>query len=102
MGIGDLTVLFMSGAIAMGCFVAGVFFLRYWRQSRDRLFFRFAFAFALLGFERLALLVFAPVNEVAPYVYLFRLLAFLVIVFAIVAKNRQADGDGGGSITSRG
>lgn len=40
---------FLSGAITLGFLVAGLFFLRFWRRTHDRLFLAFAIAFALLG-----------------------------------------------------
>jgi len=78
---------FMTGAIAMGLAVAGCFFLRYWRESRDRFFGFFALAFFALAVNR-ALLVFAHAsqeNALAPYVV--RLLAFAIILVAILDKN---------------
>ena len=40
---------FLSGAITMGFLVAGFFFLRFWKRTRDSLFLAFAAAFWLLG-----------------------------------------------------
>ena len=77
---------FLMGVIAAGCWVAAVFFLRFWRETRDRLFAMFAAAFALLGLTRVALVfVHAENNE---YVYWARLAAFVLILVAIVDKNR--------------
>ncbi|HYZ48227.1 MAG TPA: DUF5985 family protein [Sphingomonas sp.] len=85
---GDLSV-FLSGAITFGFFVAGLFFLRFWRRTGDGLFLAFAAAFALLGINQ-ALLIFSgiPVEERSP-LYLLRLLAFLLIIGAIVRKNAR-------------
>ena len=33
---------FLSGAITMGCATAGLFFLRFWKRTRGRLFIAFA------------------------------------------------------------
>jgi len=80
---------FLHGATAMNCAVIGVVFLRFWRQSRDRLFVWFACAFAILGVER-AVLGLAPfATEFREYVYLLRLLAFALIIYAIAEKNRR-------------
>lgn len=77
---------FLMGVIAMACWVAAVFFLRFWRETRDRLFVIFAAAFALLGLTRLALVfVHAENND---YVYWVRLAAFVLILVAIIDKNR--------------
>ena len=40
---------FLSGAITMGFLMAALFFLSFWRSTRDSLFLAFAIAFALLG-----------------------------------------------------
>ena len=79
---------FLSGFVSCGFLVAGLFFLRFWRRSGDSLFVWFAVAFWLLGLGQ-ALLALAgiPVEERSS-IYLIRLAAFLVILFAIVRKNR--------------
>ena len=46
---------FMLGSLVMACLVAGLFFLRFWRKTRDRLFLMFAIAFWILGSNWLAL-----------------------------------------------
>jgi hypothetical protein len=77
----------VPGAIAMGYAVAGLFFLRFWRQTRDRLFLIFAISFWLLGAQRLALALTAEIVESHTGFYLVRLFAFLLILLAIVDKN---------------
>ena len=81
---------FLSGAITLGFLLAGLFFLRFWRRTRDGLFLAFAFAFWLLGFNQ-ALLAFSriPVEE-RSWLYLLRLAAFALILIAIALKNRGA------------
>ena len=78
---------FVLGALVMGCSVAGLFFLRFWRKTRDRLFAIFAGAFWLLGANWFAL-AFTEVDEVKTWLYAVRLLAFILILFAIIDKNR--------------
>ena len=80
---------FFSGLIAMGFLVAGLFFVRYWRETRDGLFAAFAAAFILLALNQ-TLLAFSsvPLEERSP-IYLVRLLAFLIIITAILSKNRR-------------
>jgi hypothetical protein len=80
---------FLSGAITCGFLIAGLFFARFWRRTRDGLFLAFAIAFALLGLNQ-ALLVLSgiPVEERSP-LYLIRLAAFLLIIVAIVRKNAR-------------
>ena len=78
--------VFLMGVIATTCWVAAVFFLRFWRDTHDRLFAIFSAAFLLLGLTRLALIfVEAEDNH---YVYWVRLAAFVLILVAIIDKNR--------------
>ncbi len=79
---------FLSGAIMMACWVAGLFFFRFWKKTADRLFAIFAVAFWMLAVERLTLVMIREVDEVRGYVYVIRLFAFLLILWAIVDKNR--------------
>ena len=78
----------LLGATAMGSFVAGLFFLRFYRQTKDALFAYFGAAFWILAVHWLALGLATPVQEVRVYFYVARLLAFLLIIVAIVQKNR--------------
>ena len=79
---------FLSGAVTMGFAVAGLFFLRFWRATRDSLFLAFAVAFWLLGLcQALLGLADIPVEE-RSWVYVLRLLAFATIIVAVVRKNR--------------
>lgn len=81
-------VLVMGGVLLAGYLVAALFFLRFWRDSRDRLFAIFAAAFVLLALQRLLLALEVSLMEDAVWSYVIRLLAFLLILFAIVDKNR--------------
>jgi hypothetical protein len=82
----------VTGAIVMGYAVTGLFFIRFWRQTRDRLFLIFAISFWLLGFQRLALSLTSQLIESDTGFYLVRLFAFLLILGAIVDKNRSGGG----------
>jgi hypothetical protein len=53
---------FLRGAIVAGCLVVGLFFLRFFRRSRDRLFLFFALSFFLLAAERFMLAVIESYN----------------------------------------
>jgi hypothetical protein len=68
--------------------VVGLFFLRFWRDTGDRLFLIFALAFWLLGLTRLALAFTTYPSESQSGIYLVRLLAFVLILVAIIDKNR--------------
>lgn len=78
---------FIIGAIAMGFVVAGIFFLRFWRQTRDRLFGLFALAFFVLSANRLGLAFAAESDDRGDYLYWVRLAAFSIILMAIIDKN---------------
>ena len=73
----------------MACLTIALFFLRFWRQTGDRLFVIFAAAFGLLMVERLMLATVSTSHELAPYIYVVRLLAFILIMGAVVDKNRK-------------
>jgi hypothetical protein len=91
--VSDLRVgieLLISGAIVMGYAVASLFFLRFWRETRDRLFLIFAGAFWILGIQRLALVLSRDMVEDDTGLYLVRLFAFLLILGAILDKNRSS------------
>jgi hypothetical protein len=81
---------FLSGAMMMGFGVAGLFFLRYFRDSRDRLFLFFGVAFWILSLNRVAIAVVASPEDVSPLFYVIRLVAFVLILVGIVDKNRSA------------
>lgn len=80
--------LFLQGATSLGFLVAALFFLRFWRQSDDRLFLLFALAFAAMAVNRFALVFVDETGELGTGLFLIRLLAFVLIVVAIVDKNR--------------
>ena len=80
---------FINGAIAMACMAIGLFFLKFWKTTRDRLFAFFALAFWLLAFDRIVVDIVGQTETSSPEEYLPRLGAFLVIIVAIIEKNRQ-------------
>jgi len=81
---------FLSGAVALGFFVCALFFLRFWRRTRDGLFLAFALAFVLMGIGQSILALANIPTEERGSIYLLRLAAFAVILFAIVRKNRES------------
>lgn len=78
---------FLLGVIVTSSIVASAFFWKFWRQTRDELFLAFAAAFFIEGINRLSFLFIASPNEGRPAIYIVRLVAFLLIVAAIVRKN---------------
>jgi hypothetical protein len=80
---------FLLGVIATASLTAGAFFLRFWRQTRDVLFLAFGAAFLIEGFNRISVLFLERPNEGHPSIYIVRFFAFLLILAAIVNKNRR-------------
>jgi hypothetical protein len=76
---------FFSGVLVTGYAIAGLFFLRFWRASHDRLFGYFASAFFVLAIQRILIATSEPTTAV----YVVRLLAFVLILWGIVDKNRR-------------
>jgi hypothetical protein len=78
---------FISGAILMELWAIGLFFIRFWRKTRDPLLLWFGLAFWILAVERLVPLCVAVAQENSFYIYSFRLVAFSLISTAILRKN---------------
>lgn len=78
---------FLLGIIVTTSFVAAGFFWKFYRQTRDTLFLAFAAAFSIEGLNRIGFLFIDTPNEGSPAIYVVRLLAFLIILAAIIRKN---------------
>lgn len=78
----------LAGALAMGFAAAGLFFLRFWRETRDRLFGLFAAAFWVMALNRFYATAGLEEDGARPLLYLLRLAAFVLILAAIADKNR--------------
>ena len=82
---------FILGSVAMACAVAGLFFLRFWKRTRDRLFAIFAVAFWLLGLNWTLLAFTDPEAETRRLIlYTLRAVAFTLILIAVLDKNRKS------------
>jgi hypothetical protein len=79
----------VTGALLAGYLTVMLFFLRFWRDSHDRLFALFAAAFGLLAVQRVALILTMESLEDQTIFYVLRLLAFVLIIVAIIDKNRR-------------
>jgi hypothetical protein len=80
---------FLSGAVALGFAACALFFLRFWRRTREELFLAFAVAFLLLGTGQTILALANIPTEERGSIYILRLIAFLLILIAIYRKNRS-------------
>jgi hypothetical protein len=78
---------FMGGAVMIGDVVAALFFLKFWRRTRDGLFAAFAAAFVLMALNQAVPVLFGIPDEALGGVYLLRLAAFLLIILAVLRKN---------------
>lgn len=78
----------MTGAIAMGWLLAGLFFFRFWRHTRDRFFLWFALSFWIEFIDRVALGLVVDVGEDNPFFYGMRVIAYGLILLAIWQKNQ--------------
>jgi hypothetical protein len=77
---------FLGGAIAAGYAVAALFFLKFYIRTKDRLFILFCVALLMLGSTRVWMVLVDDPNE-SHYLYLLRLLAYVLILGAIIDKN---------------
>jgi hypothetical protein len=66
-----------------------VFFLKFWKNTHDRLFGTFAAAFWLLASDRVVITIIGQSEPSAPAEYSLRLAAFLVIILGVIEKNRR-------------
>ncbi len=78
---------FLLGVIATSSIIASIFFLKFWRKTGDSFFLAFAASFFIEGLNRCGVLLLEKPNEGNPWVYVVRLLSFLLILVAILRKN---------------
>jgi len=86
--VSDINSILVS-AVVMALFVAGLFFLRFWKRTGDGLFVAFGLAFWLLGIHQATLTFTSAPVEDRSGLYLIRLLAFSLIIISIWLKNRR-------------
>ena len=82
----------LQGAVGMASGVAALFFLRFWRQTKDSFFLFFAAACAIDALARFVLGFAELSEETQPMVYGARLITFGLIIIAIIRKNRPSRG----------
>ena len=80
---------FLSGGSMVAALTIALFFLRYWLQTRDRLFLIFSAGFLVFGVSRLILAFLDEDDEGRIFVYGLRLIAFGLVLAAIIDKNRS-------------
>ena len=80
---------FLNGMTFMGFVIASVFFVRFWRRTRDPLFATFACAFLLFALNQFFVALAVVPREDQSVLYLLRLLGFGLLIVAIVWKNME-------------
>lgn len=85
----EIAHAFLQGAVAMASGIVSLFFLKFWRQTRDRFFLFFALAFAMDAVTRIVLTTVPIGSEQEPLAYMGRLVMFSLIIAAIIDKNTR-------------
>lgn len=83
--------MFLLGFITATSLVAALFFLRFWRASRDVLFLAFVFFFLMQTFRESYVMSLARPSAGTVWLFALRFIAVLGIVAAIVWKNLGRD-----------
>ena len=81
---------FLLGVICTCSVLAGIFFLKFWRHTRDTLFLAFGIAFLVEGINRAFILDLPDPHQAHPITYVVRLLAALIILVGILHKNYRS------------
>ena len=79
---------FLLGLTVSASLTAGIFFLKFWKQTQDRLFLAFSVAFIIESINRIGFLFLDAPNEGNAVLYGIRLASYLLILIAIINKNR--------------
>lgn len=90
--------LFFSGFGCATFLASALFFIKFWRTSRDPFYAYFAAGCGLIGIERVVAVfldgtfeaVASPATEASSWVYLLRLASFLIIGVGVLNKNRTS------------
>jgi hypothetical protein len=83
-------VNFLNGIAATASLIAGAIFLRFWRESHDRLFVWFALAFWMFAANWATVALSQPADETRHYFYAIRLLGLILILAGVVGRNRAS------------
>ncbi len=85
----ELLLTLQRGALVACCWVAGLFFFRFFRSTGDRLFLLFAASFWIFSLNWLGVALLGGPPESRHLIYLLRLVAFGLILLGIWDKNRR-------------
>jgi hypothetical protein len=78
---------FLYGAIAMAAATAALFFLRFYRRTRDRFFLYFFAAFSIESASRLLAVILHWSDTDSAWFYLLRVVAYGLILVGVIDKN---------------
>lgn len=82
-----LADIFLLGFNVACSLFAGLYFLRFWKSTKDILFLAFATFFVVQGSSYAVIVKFSHPNEGSFGLFLVRLLSVLVVLGAILQKN---------------
>jgi hypothetical protein len=82
-------IQFAWGVLAALSLVAALFFVRFWRMTKERLFAVLATAFGVFAIHWTWLGLGSPFQENSHYVYALRFIAFALIMLGVLDKNRS-------------
>lgn len=85
---------FLYGATTLGLIANSLFFLKHYRRTGDKLLMWFGWAFGLMAIERVVLAIQGAKSDAHSLVYLVRLVAFLLLIYGIIEKNRGSRSGG--------
>jgi hypothetical protein len=84
-----MTATVLNGATAMACFAVELFFVRFWSESRERLFACLGVGFWIFALNYAALGVLPVFDESRAYVFGVRLLGFAAVIVGVALNDRQ-------------
>lgn len=79
--------ILLLGVIATTSVIAGLYFYKFWRETRDILFLAFAASFLVRCLNHVSLVFMDKPNEGSPWNYLVQCVSSVLIVAAILGKN---------------
>jgi hypothetical protein len=80
---------FLWGALATAALVSSLLFAKFFNQTRERLFALFSAGFFVLSLNWLILGLTQPGDESRHYAFYIRLVAFGLLLYGIIDKNRR-------------
>lgn len=82
-----ILITYLYGVTSMGSFVIALFFLRYYRMTKDELFIWFSLAFFAFA-ANWSVLAISWEPEATHLIYILRLVGFALLATGILRKNR--------------